>query len=63
MDFKDIEEEILEDSVLSKLSALACQERIPLFLVGGYLRDLLLGIRRKITISSWQRKQPLTFPG
>jgi tRNA nucleotidyltransferase/poly(A) polymerase len=47
MDFKNIEEEMLEDSVLSKLSALASQERIPLFLVGGYLRDLLLGIRRK----------------
>jgi len=47
MDLKDIEEEMLGDSVLARLSALACQERIPLFLVGGYLRDLLLGIRRK----------------
>ena len=47
MDFKALEEEMSGDWVLSKLSALACQARIPLFLVGGYIRDLLLGIRRK----------------
>ena len=33
--------------MLSSLSTLARKRRIPLFLVGGYLRDLFLGTRRK----------------
>jgi poly(A) polymerase len=39
-------QEILNDPILSKLSRLAKEKRIPLYLVGGYLRDLLLGTPR-----------------
>ncbi len=42
-----IRQEIRRDPTLSKLSRLAREKKIPLFLVGGYLRDLLLGIERK----------------
>lgn len=42
-----IKQEIHEDPLLSKLSRLAKEKRIPLFLVGGYLRDLLYGTERK----------------
>jgi poly(A) polymerase len=38
---------ILCDLVLSTLSNLAKGEKIPLFLVGGYIRDLLLGMHIK----------------
>ena len=44
---ENIREEIDKDPVLSKLSKLAKEKGIPLFLVGGYLRDLLSGIERK----------------
>jgi tRNA nucleotidyltransferase/poly(A) polymerase len=44
MDTKEIAKEILKDPVLSKLSNLAKQRSIPIFLVGGYIRDLFLGI-------------------
>jgi poly(A) polymerase len=37
-----IRQGILNDPFLSKLSRLAKEKRIPLYLVGGYLRDLLL---------------------
>jgi len=47
MDQNLVREEILQDRILSKLSRLAKEKKIPLFLVGGYLRDLLLGIPRK----------------
>ncbi len=40
---EDIRQEIRKDPVLSGLSALAKEGRIPLYLVGGLLRDLLLG--------------------
>ena len=40
-------DEILKDSILSKLSRLAKEKKIPFFLVGGYLRDLMLGTPRK----------------
>jgi putative nucleotidyltransferase with HDIG domain len=46
MDLKRIVKEILGDPVLSKLSNLAKEEGIPFFLVGGYIRDLLLGTLR-----------------
>ncbi len=39
----DIKQEIHKDPILSELSRLAKEKRIPLFLVGGYLRDLLFG--------------------
>ena len=38
---------IYQDPILSKLSGLSKEKRIPLFLVGGYLRDLLLRTSRK----------------
>jgi len=43
MDIDQVREEIRRDPILSKLSALARERKIPLFLVGGYLRDLWLG--------------------
>jgi tRNA nucleotidyltransferase/poly(A) polymerase len=42
-----IRQEILKDPFLSKLSSLAKQKKIPIYLVGGYLRDLFLGTPRK----------------
>ncbi|MGZ3523363.1 MAG: CCA tRNA nucleotidyltransferase [Thermodesulfobacteriota bacterium] len=47
MDLKQGKEEIHRDFVLSKLMRLSKEKGIPLFLVGGYLRDLLLGTRSK----------------
>ena len=47
MDLKDVAKEILCDPILSKLSDLAKEKKIPFFLVGGYIRDLLLGTPRK----------------
>lgn len=46
MDFKGIEKSILGDPILLRLSALAKKGGVPLFLVGGYIRDRLLGIER-----------------
>jgi poly(A) polymerase len=39
--------EIHKDPILSKLSELTKEKQIPLFLVGGHLRDLLLGTERR----------------
>ena len=47
MDINQVREEIYKDPILSKLSTLAKEKNIPLFLVGGYLRDLLLEIPGK----------------
>ncbi len=47
MDREKIGKEILSDPVLSKLSVLSKQRGIPLFLVGGYIRDLILGTHRR----------------
>jgi putative nucleotidyltransferase with HDIG domain len=47
MDLNQAREEIRNDPVLSQLSRLAKEKKIPLFLVGGYLRDILLGVRAK----------------
>ena len=44
---ENIKQGIHNDPMLSSLSTLARKRRIPLFLVGGYLRDLFLGTRRK----------------
>jgi putative nucleotidyltransferase with HDIG domain len=43
MDVDHLKQAIRKDPVLSRLSRLAEEKKIPLFLVGGYLRDLLLG--------------------
>jgi len=47
MDMNQLREKIHKDPILSKLSGLSKEKRIPLFLVGGYLRDLLLRTSRK----------------
>jgi putative nucleotidyltransferase with HDIG domain len=47
MDINQVREEIHKDPILSKLSTLAKEKNIPFFLVGGYLRDLLLEIPGK----------------
>ena len=47
MDLRPIGKSILQDPVLSRLSHLAREKGVPLFLVGGYIRDLLLGIHRQ----------------
>jgi putative nucleotidyltransferase with HDIG domain len=47
MDLNRIKEEILRDPFLAGISRLAKEKDLPLYLVGGYLRDLLLGLRRK----------------
>jgi tRNA nucleotidyltransferase/poly(A) polymerase len=47
MDMNQLREKIHKDPILSKLSRLAKEKNIPLFLVGGYLRDLLLEIPGK----------------
>jgi len=47
MDINQVREEIHKDPILSKLSGLSKEKRIPLFIVGGYLRDLLLGTSGK----------------
>ena len=43
MDEKTIIRKALDDPILFKLSTLAKEKGVPLFLVGGYLRDVLLG--------------------
>jgi len=43
MDEKTLIHRALDDPILFKLSTLAKEKGVPLFLVGGYLRDLLLG--------------------
>jgi poly(A) polymerase len=47
MDLSPSARSILEDPVLSRLSTLARKRGVPLFVVGGYIRDLLLGIHRR----------------
>jgi poly(A) polymerase len=45
MEEKTLIRRVLEDPILFKLSTLAKEKGVPFFLVGGYLRDLLLGAR------------------
>ncbi len=47
MGAREIGREISKDPILSKLSDLAKEKKIPIFLVGGYIRDLLLGTHRR----------------
>jgi len=46
MALKDLDREILRDPILLRLSNLAKKEKVPFFLVGGYLRDLWLSRQR-----------------
>jgi poly(A) polymerase len=43
MDMSEIKQKILEDPILLKLSDLSKEKDVPLFLVGGYIRDLFVG--------------------
>ena len=43
MDINEIRRKIFKDPILSNLSNLAKEKHTPLFLVGGYVRDLFLG--------------------
>jgi len=47
MNIKDLGKEILKDPILSHLSNLAKEKEVPIFLVGGYIRDLFLGVHRR----------------
>ncbi|MFB3883992.1 MAG: CCA tRNA nucleotidyltransferase [Thermodesulfobacteriota bacterium] len=47
MNLDHLKIEILSDGVLSRLSNLAKEKNVSIFLVGGYIRDLFLGIHRK----------------
>jgi len=47
MDSGVLKSEFLKDPVISTLSALAKERDIPLYLVGGTLRDLFLGLHRR----------------
>jgi poly(A) polymerase len=47
MNLKLIGKEILCDPIISKLSDLAKKKKVPLFLVGGYIRDVLIGMHRR----------------
>ena len=47
MDANEIGKEILKDPILSKLSNLSKEKDLSLFLVGGYIRDLILGVHRR----------------
>jgi tRNA nucleotidyltransferase/poly(A) polymerase len=47
MALKDLERELLKDSILLRLSSLAKKEKVPLILLGGYLRDLWLSRQRR----------------
>jgi tRNA nucleotidyltransferase/poly(A) polymerase len=47
MDLRRLQCKILEDSILRELSALAKGQGTPLFVVGGYIRDLYLGTERR----------------
>jgi len=47
MDTGVLKSELRKDPVVSTLSALAREKGIPLYLVGGTLRDLLLGVHRR----------------
>jgi len=48
MDLNEIRARILKDQILSKLSNLAKEKKVPLFLVGGYVRDLFLGTLQQV---------------
>jgi poly(A) polymerase len=47
MDLKHAANAVLEDPVLAKLSCMARQRKVSLYVVGGYIRDLFLGIHRR----------------
>lgn len=49
MDNQALMDRVLDDPILFKLASLAREKGVPLYLVGGYLRDLLLGDRTPST--------------
>lgn len=51
MEEKEWKDQIYKDPILFKLSKLSQERKVPIFLVGGYLRDFLLGIPRASPVS------------
>ncbi len=51
MEEKEWKDQLFKDPILFKLSKLSQERRVPIFLVGGYLRDFLLGIDRTYPVS------------
>ena len=47
MDLNELEKMIWEDPFLARLAEITTSAKVPVFLVGGYLRDLCLQIPRK----------------
>jgi poly(A) polymerase len=47
MTLNELKKEILKDPILLRLSGQAKEKNISLFLVGGYIRDLFLGVPKK----------------
>jgi putative nucleotidyltransferase with HDIG domain len=61
MDINQIKDKIFKDPILLILSNLAKEKNIPLFLVGGYLRDLLLGMEGSLSRHS-EKDYDFTLP-
>jgi tRNA nucleotidyltransferase/poly(A) polymerase len=67
MNLKHVGKEILNDPILSKLSDLAKEKSIPIFLVGGYIRDLFIGMHQPASPeparfrASWQAGRDYDF--
>ncbi|OGP76245.1 MAG: hypothetical protein A2W09_03150 [Deltaproteobacteria bacterium RBG_16_50_11] len=62
MDLKVVEKEILKDPILSRLSQLAEERKVPLFLVGGTIRDLLLRREQGFPRSHEKKDYDFTLP-
>src|SRR4030065_2849798 len=62
MDEKELGKQILKDPTLSRLSQLAEERKVPLFLVGGTIRDLLLRRKQGFPPSHEKRDYDFTLP-
>jgi putative nucleotidyltransferase with HDIG domain len=62
MDSEHLKQEIQKDPFLERLSRLAKKENFPLYLVGGYIRDLLIGLHRKDYDFALPGGDPLLIP-
>jgi putative nucleotidyltransferase with HDIG domain len=62
MDLKAVEKQILKDPILSRLSQLAEERKVPLFLVGGTIRDLLLRREQGLPPAHEKRDYDFTLP-
>src|SRR4030067_3699496 len=62
MDEKELGKQILKDPTLSRLSQLAEERKVPLFLVGGTIRDLLLRREQGFPRSHEKKAYDFTLP-